>query len=216
MISRLCCSLTLLALLALPCAALEWKATILSITTAPFQVTQDVTFEFKNSGTKPVAILDLQTNCDCLAAAADRTTYASGESGHIKAQFTIGDRSGLYERLVTVVTDESPTPVRLLVKIEVPELFAVSPRSVMWKQNAPATEQVVDVTPAAGLEITFTEAQPTNPAFTASLEVVEPGKHYRVHLKPAATTAPASAAIRIFGKEKSGHKVIASAYATVE
>jgi hypothetical protein len=206
----------LLALLTLPCAALEWKATQLSITTAPFQATQDVTFEFKNSGPKPVAILDLQTNCDCLAADADRKVYAPGESGHIKAQFTIGDRSGLYERVVTVVTDESPTPVRLLVKIEVPELFAVSPRSVLWKQNAPATEQVVDVTPAAGLEITFTEAQPTNPAFTAYLETVEPGRRYRLHLQPVNTATPASAAIRIFGQEKSGHKVVASAYATVE
>lgn len=216
MISRPCLALTLLAAFALPCAALEWKAKDLSVTTAPFQSTQDVTFEFKNGGPKPVTILDLQTNCDCLAADADRKIYAPGESGHIKAQFTIGDRSGLYERVVTVVTDESPEPVRLLVKIEVPELFAVSPRSVLWKQNAPATEQVIDVTPAAGLEITFTEAQPTNPAFTASLEVIEPGKHYRLHLKPVATTAPASAAIRIFGHEKTGHKVVANTYATVE
>jgi len=209
-------SLPLVALLALPAPALEWKSEIVSVTTAPFQPTQDVVFEFKNTRSKPVAVLDVQTNCDCLAADADRLVYAPGATGTIKARFTVGDRAGRYERIISLVTDESPTPVRLVVRIDVPEIAAATPRSVVWLANEATDEKTVELTTAAGLEITFTEALPTNDAFTASLETVAAGTHYRLHLKPRTTAQPASAAIRVSGREKSGHAVIVSAYASVE
>lgn len=204
-----------LAIVALPAAALDWKADALTVGTVPFQKTQDVTFEFKNNGTKPVTLLDIQTNCECLDVSVDGKTYPPGAAGTIKARFTIGDRAGLYERLITLVTDESPAPVRLLVRIEVPEVAEVSPRSVSWKVNEPAEEKIVDFTPAAGLEINFTEALATNDAFTTRLETVEPGKRYRLHLKPRSTALSASAAIRVTGREKAGHDVIVSAYASI-
>jgi len=206
----------LLALTALPVAALEWKAGTVALTTSPFQATQDVVFEFKNTGPRSVAVLDVQTNCDCLAADADRQVYAPGETGTIKARFTVGDRAGRYERIITLVTDESPAPVRLLVQIEVPEVATLAPRSVTWPANGPAGEQTVELTSASGLEIIFTAAQATNDAFTASLETVDAGRHYRLHLSPRTTAQPASAAIRVSGREKSGHAVVVSAYASVQ
>jgi hypothetical protein len=214
--ARHCRLVALFALLALRGAALEWKAVTVAVTTAPFQATQDAVFEFTNRGSKPVRILDVQTNCDCLAADPDRKTYAPGARGTIKASFTIGDRAGPYERVITVVTDESPAPVRLTVRIEVPEIASLAPRSLAWKVNDPAAEKTVEVTAHAGLEITFTEAVPTNGDFTATLETVAAGRHYRLHLVPRGTARPASAAIRIFGREKSGHDVVVSAYANVE
>ena len=123
---------------------------------------------------------------------------------------------GLYERVVTLVTDESAEPVHLLVKFEVPDLATVAPRSVDWQPNDTAGEKIIELNVATGLEITFAEAQPTNDAFTARLEAVAAGSHYRLHLKPRSTAQPASAAIRIFGREKSGHDVVVSAYATVQ
>ncbi|MDI1319257.1 MAG: DUF1573 domain-containing protein, partial [bacterium] len=154
----------LLLILALPARALDWKTEVLTVTTVPFQKTQDVVFNFKNNSPRPVTLLDLQTNCDCLDASADGKTYLPGAVGTIRARFTIGDRAGLYERLITVVTDESPAPVRLLLRIEAPEIATVSPRSVSWKLNEAADEKVVEFTPAAGLEINFTAAQATNEA----------------------------------------------------
>ncbi len=206
----------LFVLASLPGAALEWKSETLTVGTAPFQTTQDVVFEFRNSGPKPVKVLDLQTNCDCLDASADQTDYAPGASGTIKARFTIGDRSGLYERLITVVTDESPAPVRLIVRIEVPEIAEFAPRSVSWNRGAAGAEQTLELAAGPGLEINFTDAQPTNDAFTARLETVEPGRRFRLHLQPRSTAAPASAAIRVSGREKTGHDVVVSAYATVQ
>ena len=45
---------------------------------------------------------------------------------------------------------------------------------------------------------------------------MEPGKRYRLHLKPRSTALSASAAIRVTGREKAGHDVIISAYASIQ
>lgn len=206
----------LIGVCALTSQALEWKTHTLTVATAPFQKTQDVVFEFTNTGSKPVALVDLQTNCDCLDVSADQQTYAPGAGGILKARFTVGDRSGLYERLILVVTDESPTPVRLLVRIEVPEAATISPGSVSWRLNETTIEKSVDLATAPGLEINFADAQATNEAFGTRLETVEPGRRYRLHLTPRSTAAPASAAIRVFGREKSGRDIVVSAYANVQ
>jgi hypothetical protein len=211
-------ALGLLATFALAASsrALEWKATTLSVTTAPFQTTQDATFEFKNNGGKPVTIRDIETSCDCLDATADPKVYPPGASGVIKARFTVGDRIGLYERIVTVVTDEPGESVRLLLKIEVPPAALLEPRSVVWQLNEATTEKSIDLQPAAGLEITFNQAETTNDAFTVRLATVEPGRHYVLYLKPRDTTHSANTAVRIYGREKSGHEVLVSAYADVQ
>ncbi|MBI2497310.1 MAG: DUF1573 domain-containing protein [Opitutae bacterium] len=206
----------LLATLVLPAAALEWKRESLTVATAPFQQTQDVVFEFRNTGSKPVTLLDLQTNCDCLDASADREVYAPGASGTIKARFTVGDHAGLYERLITVVTDESPAPLRLVVRIEVPEIAQVAPRSVRWIIKGHADEKTIVLAPATGVEINFTGVVATNDVFSTRLETVEPGRSYRLHLTPRSTAVPASAAIRVSGREKSGRDVVVSAYASIQ
>jgi hypothetical protein len=195
--------------------ALEWKTQTVTFTTAPFQTTQEAVFHFTNTGSRPVKIVEVESNCDCLDAASDRQTYAPGESGIIKSSFTVGDRLGLYERRIKVVTDEDPEPVRLLVRIEVPELVTLTPRSVAWKLNEPAAEKAVELEVIPGVAINFTRVQPTSGDFDARLETVEAGRRYRVYLKPPATTQPANAAFRIFGRSGSGKDVIVSAYGNV-
>jgi hypothetical protein len=200
---------------ALPGIALEWQAQTLSFTTAPFQTTQAATFTFTNRGAKPVKILEVESNCDCLDAAADREVYAPGATGTIRTNFHVGDRVGLYERRIRVVTDESPQPVRLLVRIEVPDLVQLTPRSVAWKLQEPATEKLIDLTVIPGVSVTFTEVLPTSGDFAARLETLESGRRYRIHLKPPATTQPANAAFRISGRAASGQAVVVSAYGNV-
>ncbi len=199
-----------------PSRALDWRATTLTVTTAPFQSTQDAVFEFKNTSDKPVAIRDIETSCDCLDATSDLKVYPPGASGVIKAKFTVGDRIGLYERTVSVVTDEPGDPVRLLLKIEVPPTALLEPRSVAWRINEAVAEKSIDLTPAAGLEITFDRAEATSDAFAVRLVTVEAGRHYLLYLKPRETTKAANAAVRIYGREKSGHEVLVSAYADVQ
>lgn len=198
-----------------PCAALEWRARTLEFTTAPFQTAQEATFPFTNTGDKPVRILAVESNCDCLDARADRAVYAPGTSGAIRTSFTIGDRLGLYERRISVVTDENAGPVHLLLRIEVPELVVLTPHSVAWRINEPAVEKSVDLAVMPGLLIGFSGVQTSNSGFAARLETVEAGRRYRVHLKPSGTALPANAAFRLQGRASSGQDVIVSTYGNV-
>ncbi len=209
-------ALIALPLLAAPARALEWKTTEQTVTTQPFQATLDTVFAFTNNRDQPVTIREIETSCGCLEAVADAKVYAPGAAGLIKARFTVGDRVGHYARTITVLTDEAGDPVRLSLQVDVPVLAVLTPRSVSWLVGEAAAGKSVELVASPGLEIIFADAQSTDAAFTARLEILEAGRRYRLHLTPRNTTEPASAAIRIFGREKSGHEVIVSAYASVQ
>lgn len=195
--------------------ALDWPARELSVKAVPLQSTAETTFAFTNRSDKPVAILGVDTSCDCLDATPSAQTIAPGASGHIRARFTVGDRHGVYERTITVTTDEGNEPVVLRVQLDVPEVATLTPRSVEWKLNSPAEEQVVDIRIAAGLELTVSSVLPTSGLFNHRLETVEAGRHYRLYLSPQNTREASSAAFRIYAKAKSGQDVVLSAYGNV-
>lgn len=201
-------------LLAANAGALEWEAQTFESSARPLQATFDVTFRFRNQGPAPVTIQRIQTNCDCLSADTDRKIYQPGEEGTVTARFTVGDRLGLYERSIFVVSDDGP-PQRLTVRIDVPEAASVEPSTLAWKLNAPADERSFEVRIADGLNIDFREAFPTNTDFRVRFEVLEANRHYRVHVAPAATNRAASAAIRVKGTASNGREVIVSAYVDV-
>ena len=133
----------------------------------------------------------------------------------LKGKFTIGDRIGLYQRGVTVLTDESDTPTHLLLEINVPALATFTPQTAAWNLADAPTEKAIDLKPTGELAIEFTAVEITNDSFTARLETVVAGRHYRLHLTPTHFGQAANAAIRVRGREKSGHDVEVSAYANV-
>ena len=197
------------------CDALEWKTKSLEFNATPFQSTQEATFHFTNTGDRPVRILAVESNCDCLDALADQLTYAPGATGIIRTTFSIGERIGEYERRIKVTTDENKEPVRLLLRVDVPELVAVTPQSVAWTLRAAANERSIDLTVIPSLVITFTEVKSTNTDFSARLETIEAGRHYRIHVKPPNTAQPANTAFRLRGRASSGQEVVVSAYGNV-
>jgi hypothetical protein len=182
---------------------------------APLQATMDVAFAYKNVSSRPVTIRSIQSNCDCLQVGATKVTLAPGESGMVTARFTVGDRIGLYERTITVVSDDVPEPKRLLVSIDVPEAATATPNVLVWPIGAPADERTVDIRVAAGLNIIFQEAHPSNSSFRVQLEAVNAGEHYCLRITPASTAATANAAIRVKGTASTGQSVLVSAYANV-
>jgi hypothetical protein len=196
-------------------AALRWTSTEFAGATQPLQHTLDVAFAFKNTGTQPVAIREVQVNCDCMTASADKQIYQPGEAGVISARFSVGDRVGVYQRSITVVTDDGTPPQRLNVQIDVPELAAVTPRVLNWSTGVAAEEKPVEVTVTDAIQINFSEIFVSAEAFRARVETLEPGRRYRMWVKPVSTAEAASAAIRLKGKAGSGEDIVVSAYANV-
>lgn len=195
--------------------ALEWKQTKREAHAEPFQKTLALVFEFKNSGDKPVHLLDLQTSCSCLAAKSDKKVFAPGGTGRIEAEFSAEEPPGVYERHISVLTDESPEPQRLTVRIEIPELAVLTPRSVEWRIGASPAEKSVELRPTGTLKIRFTKAVPSNDTFTAELDCIKPGRIYELKIQPKSTAGFANAAIRIYGHDDQNHEILISAYANV-
>lgn len=213
---RLSLAFAFAALGLLPAAALDWRQTTQQAHAAPFQKTVALVFDFKNTGPRPVHVLDLQTSCSCLAATSDQSRYAPGDTGQIHAQFSAEEPPGLYERQISVLTDESPTPQRLTVQIEIPELALLTPRSVEWHLNETAAEKSIELRVACTLHLDFTQAVPSNDSFAAKLTALEPGRIYLLTIRPLRSTAQvANAAIRLQGHDANGHEVLVSAYANV-
>lgn len=203
-------------LLAQPAPALEWAETSKSAKLDPLAREFAISFAFANQSARPVKILHVDTNCDCLSAAPDKRLLKPGERGVLHAKFTVGDRVGLYERGITVLTDESAQPQKLTVRVEVPEVATVSPRTLEWSIGDKDTaERVALVEIAPGLAVEFSEVGYSGPGFKARLEPAEGAGKFRVWVKPDSATTAANAAVRLIGREKSGRSVVVSVYASV-
>lgn len=195
--------------------ALTWDGLHRQISLPPLATEADVQYHYRNDSKEPVTILHVETNCECLGATPSRKRLAPGESGTLTARFTVGDRIGLYERHILVLTSESATPTRLTARFEVPEPAAITPRSIEWTLGAEAQEKPVKIVLSPGLEFEPAEIGYSSAGFRARLETVVAGREFRLWIKPDATARAASAAVRVIGREKSGRPIVLSAYASV-
>lgn len=196
-------------------AGLAWERVRLERTVRPLQAELEVAFAFRNTGTAPIAIRAVQTNCDCLAAQARPAMVAPGESGVVHARFTAGERTGRHERVITVATDDGDPPRKLVLQVEVPAPATFSPPTLIWAQGAEPMTQETVVEVAAALELKFDRVELTSEAFSADLVEQEPGRSYRLRVSPRSTSHPANAALRLHGKTATGAAVVVSAYADV-
>lgn len=195
--------------------ALTWDRQQQQINLPPLATEAEVQYHYRNDSKQAVTILHVETNCECLGATPSRKKLAPGESGTLTARFTVGDRLGLYERHILVLTSESATPTRLTARFEVPEPADISPRSLEWAHGAEAQEKAVKIVLAPGLVFEPAEIGYSSSGFRARLETVAAGREYRLWIKPDGTAHAASAAVRVIGREKSGRPVVLSAYASV-
>ncbi|MDD3180998.1 MAG: DUF1573 domain-containing protein [Opitutaceae bacterium] len=197
--------------------ALEWKTKVFEVTTAPFQSIVDAAFEFRNTSHQTVAILAVDSTCDCVIATRERDYYGPGETGRINTRFTIGDRVGLYERAISVQTDDDPAhPVRLILRVTVPELIDIAPRLIYWHTGEAVAEKTLDVNVSSAVTLSLDGVQSMTQSFAVRLETIAPGRNYRLHITPHSTAQPASDALRIHGTARDGRAVVFSAYAYVK
>lgn len=118
---RFAASVLFIAGLLASASALEWNVRELSLT-APAGATEvRGTFEFTNPGKSAVRIVDLTTSCGCTVATTASFDIPAGSRGTIHFVFTIGKRTGLQEKQIFIQTDESPDPVALELRVQLPE-----------------------------------------------------------------------------------------------
>jgi Protein of unknown function (DUF1573) len=79
----------------------------------------EVSFRFKNTGTKPLVISRVWAQCGCTIPETPQEPFAPGQEGVIKASFDSQGRSGMNTKEVYVNANTDPVTNRLVFKVEV-------------------------------------------------------------------------------------------------
>jgi Protein of unknown function (DUF1573) len=91
-------------------------------------------FEFTNTGTSTLEILDCRGSCGCVQPRAMNTIIAPGEHGQIYVKYTARNKVGPQKPVVTLTTNGTPSTIRLFIETWVEQI----PGGV--KDTAPVTK----------------------------------------------------------------------------
>ena len=192
-----------LALMAwVPAAGLDFPV-ILKEIHAPADVkTVTAGFEFTNRSDKPVVVAKYDSACSCLAVTIQdgKCRYAPGESGVVRAEFRIGNFSGAVDKVVALWLDKDPEDrpsLTLTVRVHVPVLVALEPKTLKWDLNGQGEPQTIHITMHYEKPIRITAVTASTEAFTHELKTLEEGKRYDLIVTPTAIQTPGLGIFRI-------------------
>lgn len=84
------------------------------------------TFLFKNTGDKPLTIIDAKASCGCTVPEWSKEPIAPGEEGKLEVKYN-GSGSGVVRKTVTVIANTEPAETILEIKANVRELNGKGP-----------------------------------------------------------------------------------------
>lgn len=179
-------------------AALVWEQKEADLHPALTDKTAVAHFKYKNTGDKPVKITSVHASCGCTTAALAKDTVAPEESGEIVATFTIGDRSGVQTKTITVRTDDQPEQATILkLKATIPQLLQVAPVFLFWSAKDALTPKVITVDVGADYAVDKINVTSTDKSIETEVVPVPEKKEFRVIVKPTESGRPINASLKI-------------------
>lgn len=159
-------------------------------------------FRFTNQGDKPASITKSDPGCSCLKVeiSGGKLKYAPGESGVVRTTFEMGNFSGTVDKMVALWIDDDPEDkpsTRLTVRVHIPVLIGLEPKTVKWELGAKADPQIIRIQMAEGAPIHVTGVTSSSESFACELKTVEEGKKYDLIVTPRTIDAPGMSVIRI-------------------
>lgn len=144
------------------------------------------TFLVNNTGNATLDIRDVRTSCGCTTAGQWDRSIPPGGTGLIPIQFDTQSFTGPIQRTITVTSNDPEKPnLTLHLKAQIWTPIDISPRSVAFQYDADTTlaeTRVVRIVNRRPEPLEFEPPMVDNPAFTATLEVVQPGREFAVHI----------------------------------
>lgn len=164
------------------------------------KVTAD--FAFTNRSDKPVRVAKYDAACSCMAVTIGegKFDYQPGESGVIRAVFEMGNFSGTVDKVVAIWLDDDPSDkpsVSLTVRVHIPVLVALEPKTLTWALNGEATPQTIRITMNDSKPIRVTGVSSSLPEFKPVLKTIEEGKSYELVVTPEDVKSPGLGILRI-------------------
>ena len=183
-------------------AGLKFDEVLKSMDVKPTETIVTADFDFTNDTDKPVTISKYHAACSCMSlkVKGGKLVYAPGESGVIRAIFDMGNFSGQVDKVLQVWLDDDPeaTPsVMLTVRVNIPVLVQIEPKTLRWEIGAAAEPQTVKITMNYEQPIKVLSAEVNSEAFTSTLKTIEEGKSYELEILPASTEKAALGIVQI-------------------
>jgi len=76
-------------------------------------------FKFKNSGTSPLIISEVITTCGCTAPKFTKEPVMPGKAGEILITYRSAGKQGLQNKIITILSNSTNSPVRLSIRVNV-------------------------------------------------------------------------------------------------
>jgi hypothetical protein len=144
-------------------------------------------YKFKNTGNETVKITDLQSSCGCTVPSLDKKQYAPGESGELRAVFTVGDHLGPQIKTITLKTDlTAQSAILLTFKTDIPPFPDPQPQVVAWAKADKPDPKTITVLIPPDVPFDKIEIGSKGTAFTATLKTIAAGQHYEIVVTPPA------------------------------
>lgn len=171
-------------------------------------------FAYQNKGDKTIAIKNVSTSCGCTAASAKQTA-PPGEKGEVTATFKIGDRTGLQQKAITVVTDDPTKPTTTLtLKVAIPQVLELQPTLVYWQSGEEAKAKTIVAKVGKGVSVKKLDVSSSSPDFTTKVGR-RSASEFRISVKPQQTTKAGAATLTIKPEFPDGKSKILYATASV-
>ncbi len=161
-----------------------------------------VDFPFTNTSDERVTIQKYDGGCTCMTVqvANNKLSYLPGESGVIRAVFDMGNFSGTVDKMVALWLDGDPAgkpSVHLKVRVHIPVLVELEPKTLRWDVGASADPQTIQIRMNGEKPIKILSVSSTQTSFKHELKVVEEGKSYELTVTPDSTDSPGLTIIRV-------------------
>lgn len=189
--------LVLAATTALGASPLTWETTDVRIEAPPLSESVEAVFPFTNTGARAVTIAEVHSSCGCTVPQLEKRIYEPGESGVIRATFTLGERMGLQEKTVIVSTSAPDAGQTILtLRVQIPKLFETARSFVVWNAGEPAKPQVIPLTILMPELLTLATVESRHASFEASVapDPEAPGRHL-ITITPRTTEKETNGAV---------------------
>jgi hypothetical protein len=176
---------------------LVWEQTQLELHPAIGDDTAIGHFKYQNKGDKPVAIKSVTTSCGCTAASAKQSADP-GEKGEVTATFKIGDRTGVQQKAITVLTDDSAHPsTTLSLKVNIPQVLELQPTFVFWQAGEAPKPKTIVAKAGSGVSIKSLDVSSSSPDFVTKVEPGSSPNEFRINVEPKQTEKGGAATFTI-------------------
>ncbi|MCH2206625.1 MAG: DUF1573 domain-containing protein [Lentisphaerales bacterium] len=159
-----------------------------------------VTFETKNNKQDAITIKSAKVTCDCMWMTTEFPLIVQpGDSVKLEAEYDTTGKLGLNRgRIIADVNGKNET---LMVEIDIPAPFTVSPRFFVWQKGARDAKKV-NVTINPEWQGSFTGATSKDPQVKAVLKSIKEG--LEVTITPDASLGKKRTWVILKGKDANG------------